>query len=113
MDEAAGVLEDVLTDKDIDPIPVKVANVLIDIFAELTTGEAEGVKQILENGYRSLEAIGDDMETNNWMMVKMDIPWLEFVDEGIRAVQGNCFVSQYYKNGAWHDLNKLYAVSAS
>ena len=88
--------------------PLKVATAMFNAYVGLAADEVDGVKQCLDNGYESLEAIYDDMKTNNWTKVKMDIPWLEFVDEGLRAVQGNCLVSQYYKNGAWHDLNKLY-----
>ena len=88
--------------------PLKVAKAMFNAYVGLAADEVDGVKQCLDNGYESLEAIYDDMKTNNWTKVKMDIPWLEFVDEGLRAVQGNCLVSQYYKNGAWHDLNKLY-----
>lgn len=115
LQQLADILSDVkpifkmiLKDAGLSTAPLTVATAMFNAYVNLAVGEVEGVKQILQNGYDSLEAIQNDMQPNGWTQVKMDIPWLEFVDEGLRAVQGNCFVSQYYKNGAWHNLNKLY-----
>lgn len=85
-----------------------VAGAIVSVVSAIDISEKSLIKTVITNGEESLRDINDDMLDGGWTHVEMHIPWLEFVDEGIRVVQGNCYVTKYKQNGTWHEHNQNY-----
>lgn len=81
---------------------IGVASAVMAAAASLTSpSQQSSIKAVVYDGYWELGRLKKMMKDSNWQMIKIDLPFLEFVDEKIRFVSGEGSIQAYYQNGVW------------
>lgn len=82
--------------------PTGVASAIIGIVSGLTNqNQLSAIDYLVKDGYLKLGYLKDDMRDNRWQAVRIDLPFIEFVDEKIRFISGKGSVQAYYQDGVW------------
>ena len=66
-----------------------IASAVLAVVSGLTSPSQESsIAFLMDKGYIALGSLDKQMREGNWQMVKIDLPFIEFVDQKIRLVSG-------------------------
>ncbi|MBB6218872.1 hypothetical protein HNQ80_005047 [Anaerosolibacter carboniphilus] len=84
------------------PTPVTLAAGVISVVAGMTPSEKSVITTVSLVGEDYLDEVYDFMYDNpQYDLVEVKLPFLEFVDEGFRIVQGNGLVTRIHSGSGW------------
>ncbi len=86
------------------PTPVTLAAGIISAMGNIGN-ERDIVIKVCKNGEDFLQGLLYYMDDHpNYDLIRVDLPFLEFVDEGFRIVQGNGQITAIHRDGVWIEI---------
>lgn len=87
------------------PTPVTLGAGVISAATAASTSEREMIIDVCQNGSDYLYTVYRYMKNNpQYDLVKVELPFLEFVDEDFRIVHGDGYITAVHSDGGWQTV---------